>query len=382
MSKMAAAFAALLALVAASQCARAADAAALAPARQIAVAGEFINDKGKVSRDLSGIACQPELAGRRICVVIDDQSRFAQVAFLEQGALRAGPRIKLIAEESRATIVGSSPTTAQCPKDDDKFKDLDGEGVAYAAPYFYVVGSHGCSRHSGKFTPSAFITVRFRLNTSGDLVDGDGKPGLDASAPNTSVEATYRLSDALAAADSVGSSFGRVLNGHGGRTDGLNVEGLAVIDGMLYAGARAPSVDGDAFVIGAKIADLFAPGANRIPLQIFDISLALGKNTGIRDLAALPGGKLLILAGPTQDDPATPYSLFLASQLLTGRATATPVARLEDVLTTDKDGRPMRAKAEAVLPIALSEGELRTIVLFDGPANGAPAEYRAPIPQD
>jgi len=43
---------------------------------------------------------------------------------------------------------GTPPKTT-CEKADG-FDNLDGEGVAYSEPHFYVVGSHGCSRKKGR----------------------------------------------------------------------------------------------------------------------------------------------------------------------------------------------------------------------------------------
>ncbi len=371
---------AILLMFGAASVAVSGETSALAPVRRLQVAGRFTDDAGNVSQNLSGVACQPEAAGKRVCIVIDDQSRSAQVAFLEDGTLTPGRRIRLIDEASMASIVGSAPTATHCPDNVARFKDLDGEGVSYAAPYFYVVGSHGCSRKSGKFAISSFVTVRFRLDSSGELLARDGSPGADASAPDSSVEATYRLSDALLAADVVGSAFGAALKGPDKSKDGLNVEGVAVIGDVLYAGARAPSVDGKAYVVGAKIRDLFAPGFNRISLQLVVLTLGLGQNTGVRDLASLSGGRLLILAGPTRDDPDTHYSLFVAEPPFSSEVKTRQIARLEDVFAPGPDGK--RAKAEAVLPLEQASGDLKTLILFDGLPNGGPVEYQTPIPED
>src|SRR3954464_2721240 len=87
--------------------------------------------------------------------------------------------------------------------------------------------------------------------------------------------------------------FGRDLE-----PNGLNLEGLAVVGGMLYAGLRAPSLDGSAFIVSTDVEPLFTPDTPLVPRVI---PLALGRDTGIRDLALLPDGRLLVLAGPAQD---------------------------------------------------------------------------------
>jgi hypothetical protein len=68
---------------------------------------------------------------------------------------------------------------ADCSAGNGKFKDLDGEAVAYANSYFYVAGSHGCSRNSFKFHPSAFLLVRLPVDETGHKA---GEP-----------QATYRI---------------------------------------------------------------------------------------------------------------------------------------------------------------------------------------------
>lgn len=87
--------------------------------------------------------------------------------------------------------------------------------MAYAAPYFYVVGSHGCSRGKAKFKLSTFVLARIR-------VDANGEPaGPDA------VETTYRLGDALGLAETVSAYYTQDLQTDDGDAtpNGLNIEG-------------------------------------------------------------------------------------------------------------------------------------------------------------
>ena len=139
----------------------------------------------------------------------------------------------------------------QCPdKSPAKFKEFDGEGVAYAKPYFYVVGSHGCGRRKDTLNTSAMILARIR-------VDDEGKPDVeDDERPEAAVETTYRLGEVLAGADRVGASFLESLS----EANGLNIEGIAVVKDRLYAGLRAPTIEGDAFLVEADVDALFADG--------------------------------------------------------------------------------------------------------------------------
>ncbi len=348
---------------------------AAGPSKLIAVDGEFTDDKGKPSTNLSGIACAPEASGQRVCVAIDDQGRAAQTAVLEAGTLRAGRRIALIGKSRPARIVGAEPTGIRCPAISGKFDDLDGEGVAYAAPYFYVIGSHGCSRKAGRYSPSSFIIARFRLNPAGRLVDRDDRIVGDDEDTTAFVETTFRLADALRVADGLKDAYATTLQGDG--PDGLNVEGIAIDGAILYAGVRAPAVN-HAFVVGVPVADLFAEGPAPLAAAPTVATVALGPGVGIRDLAPLPGGRLLVLGGPTRDDCATHFGLFVALPPFVGQSEARRILELDDVLSSGaRCGNENRAKAEAVLPIGDADGMLRVIVLFDGLQNGGAAEYQA-----
>ena len=52
----------------------------------------------------------------------------------------------------------------------------------------------------------------------------------------------------------VGAQFGRDLE-----PNGLNLEGLAIVGGVLYAGLRAPSLDGYAYIVSTDVEPLFTP---------------------------------------------------------------------------------------------------------------------------
>lgn len=317
-------------------------------------------DKKNPAKDLSGAACAPS----DVCLAINDENLFAQRFTIERessedrkGRIRAGDPVEIIADVPNAATLGVKPAVADCTGGEGESKELDGEGVAYAAPFFYVVGSHGCSRKKNKFILSSFILARVRLNEIG--ADQDVR-----------VETTYRLADALQHASKVGGYFGKDLDK---KIDGLNIEGLAIVGDSLFAGLRAPTVSKDAFLVCAPLDALFAPGHEPLMKTPEVFPLALGDNVGIRDLAALPDGRLLVLAGPTQEQKHIPYSLFMVEPKAGGDVSL--IAVLEDVPCHKKD-QCERAKAEAVT--VLDPNPLRIIVFFDGPENGAPREYLVP----
>ncbi len=91
-----------------------------------------------MAEDLSGIACTTDSGFPRTCLLIDDEQQSAQVVTLSDGEITAGRLLLLI---------------------DDRFDgnpvELDGEGVAFADNFFYVIGSHGRPRHDKDATDQA-----------------------------------------------------------------------------------------------------------------------------------------------------------------------------------------------------------------------------------
>jgi hypothetical protein len=326
------------------------------PGSEIKVVGNFAKDGldfGEGSKQVSGLACMKAKDGEaRTCLAIDDEGRNAQFFTFDGTTMTPAKQpTKVIDDATLKTALGAPPEKHNCTEVGKPFGDLDGEAVAYAAPYFYVVGSHGCSRNKGRYTPSAFITARIKV---------DGEPSKDGQYP---VETTFRLADALALADS--KSFAHPLGkDKDDPADGMNVEGVAVVGDMLYAGLRAPSAGDQSLIVGVKIADLFAKGNARYAGTPKKIWLKLGKTTGIRDLAPLSDGRLLVLSGPTRDEGVT-YNLHAVNPT---DEKLTPLAVLKDKAITAK------VKPEGVLPIETA-GKLSVVVMFDGLANGGPKTF-------
>jgi Protein of unknown function (DUF3616) len=334
------------------------------PERALSVSPHFVG-KGphKPAKDISGIACSGEPGSfPRVCLAINDENRSAQLLTITRDSIAAGDEVPIIGAAPSLATLGVKPTNIgvqpvnKCPKEGE-FAELDGEGIAFDKGDFYVVGSHGCSRNSKEFRLSSFLLARIRPSSS--------------SGGTVNIETTYRLSDALRRKKKVARFFMTDLK----TRKGLNVEGLAVIDGRLYAGLRAPSIKRKAFIVVAQIADLFAPGQTPLSGKTDLIELRLGKDVGIRDLARLPDGRLLVLAGPTLEQENVPFQLLAAEPRQDGKTTA--LAVLADEMTDE--GK--RAKAEAAVVLSVSPAELRVLILFDGLADGGPREYVVLLPK-
>ncbi|AIQ93198.1 DUF3616 domain-containing protein [Methylobacterium oryzae] len=322
-----------------------------------ALAGEDENEPEGVS----GIACRPATGLGRTCLLINDESQAAQVVQIKDGVIIPGETIPIVGDAPSTETLGRAPRVTSCPKKDaGGFDESDGEGVAFSDPYFYVVGSHGCSRKKGKFKLSSFLVARIRMDAQ-DVPDGK----------KYSLETSYRLSDYLQRAPRVGRFFGTQLQNSEASDDdanGLNVEGIAVRGDTMYVGLRAP-VDrdaGEAFLLRVSVSALFdkTSGKEHAPSEAVPdvIPLRLGRNVGIRDLTFMPDDRLLVLGGPAQEQ-SVPYGLY-AVEPSTGAVSAS--WRIPPLVGALKKG-----KAEALTML----GPGRVLIMFDALANGGAREY-------
>ncbi|WP_456720542.1 DUF3616 domain-containing protein [Bradyrhizobium sp. USDA 4350] len=321
---------------------------------EIDIASPLTDDDGETATNISGVNCIAS-ASRLACLVIDDQGRLAQAATLDGSKLTGAGKIRLLKKGSApANIVGNEPTSFACSKGKDKFMDLDGEAVAHDGKSFYVAGSHGCSRNSNKFRASSFILARIPDEA---VIKG---ATADSSAPEdeTSAETSYRLSEALLAAPTVKASFAKDL-----MTDnGANIEGLVVLEGTLYAGLRAPIVATRSYMIAVDVGALFDAARSIGAKDVREVDLDLG-GRGIRDLAVLADGRLLVLSGPAQAQNLS----FALHAVDPKSGSASPLAEFDEI--------PTGWKAEALQILRQGPEELDLLIMFDGAKSGEPRRY-------
>jgi hypothetical protein len=336
------------------------------PLKRMTVQGGFAVSEGTAT-DISGMACLPEGAPRK-CLLINDQNKNAQFATIDDDRMVVGDPVPLIGSEPDPRTLGRPPDET-CEKSDD-FKDLDGEGVAYAAPYFYVAGSHGCGRTKAKFRLSSFILARVRVNRQGQPLDrADRPPARDKFAQ--AVETTYRVSDLLKRAGKAAEFFGKDLES----ANGLNIEGVAVLGDTIWFGLRGPvRKNKTAYLVSGDIDDLFKAGNKRSKAKPEVVSIELD-GLGIRDLAPLPDKRLLVVAGAAHG-PEVPFKLFVVDP---AKETVTPIGTLAAV-TQQVDGEMKTGKAEGVTILETTADTTQIVVLFDGLPNGAPHLANISIP--
>jgi hypothetical protein len=197
------------------------------------VHGRLQGKHGK-SEDVSGMACTTQQGFPRKCLVIDDNLQAAQFVTMNDGELVAGEMVPLIDDSFHG-----------------KALELDGEGVAFADGFFYVIGSHGHPRDSKHELDEQGDAEKIaaRIAASSQIVRF--RPAGDGTSPI--VERTHKLRALI--------KQQRELEHHRDQRledNGLTIEGIAVTRGRLFAGFRGPSLEGgQALVLSVALDGLF-----------------------------------------------------------------------------------------------------------------------------
>ena len=346
--------------------------------RQMTIEGAFAGKKaGAAATDISGMACLPATATARTCLLINDENRNAQFATIQDDRMIVGRTVPLIGKAPDPRTLGSPPDET-CREVDD-FEEMDGEGVAYAEPYLYVVGSHGCSRNKGKFRLSSFILARLRVDRQGQPVDSADRPLVPENFAEA-VETTYRVSDWLKRAGAAAEFFAK----NSESANGLNIEGIAVQGDTIWFGLRGPIIKspgkpiddkGSAFLVGGDIADLFKPGTAPSKAEPKVIPVAL-EGLAIRDLALLPDKRLLVVAGAAHS-PEVPFQLLVIDP---ANGDAKPIGPLAEI-KQPVERTMTTGKAEGVTVLDATADKAQIVVLFDGLLDGAPHRSEISIPK-
>ena len=311
------------------------------------VEGELIGKRDRVAEDLSGIACTTDSGFPRTCLIVDDEQQAAQVATLTDGAITAGALVPLIDD-----------------KFDGKPVELDGEGVAFADNFFYVVGSHGRPRHDKAAIDQARESARVAagLAASSKLVRLKSDSATGAIAPESAMQSSA-LAKLIAAEALFAPSAGKELE-----DGGVTVEGIAVVGQRLFAGFRGPVIDDkSAVILSAALGHFFEGQAANATLHL----LPLGPGRGVRDLAAFDKG-MLILAGPMRDIGGT-FTVYWWDG-------ASNSAKLLIDLPDFVSDKGKQWKPEALLPLDRDASSVRVLVLLDSAKQGKPRALRIPYP--
>lgn len=312
--------------------------------------GEIKNGEEKKAKDVSGIACMETSGFPRHCLIVDDNTQIAQSVTLHDGRIVAGKTIRLIKDE-----------------DNGKPVELDGEGFAYHCSdscYFYVMGSHGRPRHESSHPDEAERkAIAARLAASSRVIRIKVDRGTGEPIPGA-VQVSTKLKDLISADAALASNLQRPLN-----DGGINVEGIAIFKGRLYAGfrgpfdIRGPSGEGTP-ILSAELGAFFDGKPADPKLHV----LPLGEGRGVRDLAVY-GDRILILVGPTVGEGG-PFSIYSWDGTCTGG-----LAPLKDLPSYGS-----KLKPEALLPLKNKGTKLRVLLLLDGAKEGGPRTVKIKSP--
>lgn len=280
----------------------------------------------KEAENLSGAACAAGPTG--VCVWIGDEMRYARTFRL------TGDR-----------VTPSGDTIVLLPGEGS---ETDGEGVATDGRAYYLVGSHGMSKN-GRLQTSRFNLYRIAADPA-------------TGAPRGEVEVSTRLKAALATTPPFSVWAEKPLNtlvGPNAQSHGVNIEGIAVRDGQMFLAFRGPVLDGEAYVLRVSVASVFSPAA---PMESKAFSLRLGPGVGLRDIAAVNGG-FLLLTGPEADADGP-------SEIYFWNGADTRPTRWSAV------GNAPGVKPESLTVLSDAPSAVEVLLLSDGVAGGQPVRMR------
>ena len=221
------------------------------------VYGKLLGKNGNRSEDMSGIACARPQGFPRECLVIDDNVQAAQFVTLKDWEIIVGETIRLIDNSFNG-----------------KDLELDGEGVAYAGGFYYVIGSHGYPRDSEHRLDAEGDAdkITARIAASSQIV----RFRSDGSSAASSVERTAKLHPIIAQVSALSPYLDRRLD-----ENGVTIEGIAVRSGRILAGFRGPSLDnGRAAVLSVAIDSVFGNEA-AADKHLFELPLGEGRASAI-----------------------------------------------------------------------------------------------------
>jgi hypothetical protein len=304
---------------------------------------EAVEPEGKIA--LNGELCEPaDLSGlalhRGLLVVCTDEG--AQLNVLKRTspeAFEALPPIQLI---------------------DDETAEVDMEGAASDGRHVFIVGSHSRSRKKLE-SARTYEKNRRRLTQIDDQAARYHVFRLALDDGGRCVSRDSISLGKILANDEILAPFSRLP----GKENGVDIEGIAAAGGTLYFGFRGPVLRGNFVPVVALQYD--RPDDYRI---LF-VDLA---GRGIRDLAAVAGG-LLLLAGPVGDGDES-YELYFWNKLDCLPGQDAPRGKVTRVGTVRSSGE---AKPEGIAIVEETGGQVRLLLLCDGAADRSVERIRIAV---
>ncbi|KQP18326.1 DUF3616 domain-containing protein [Pseudorhodoferax sp. Leaf267] len=308
---------------------------------------EFADQQKKTRQSVSGIACAPNAAGVRMCLVVFDEGTQARFAEVDAGRVVPQP----------GGVLFGVPG-----------KELDAEGAATDGRFFYVTGSHAVKRSDCAPNEASQYVLRFAR----DGATGQALPPAPGAVTPGGYQHTRRLRALFANDFQLQPSLGvgRCLG-----TGALDIEALAVRDGRLHFGLRGPTEADHAFIASVD-ADAFFSGADA---GLTVTRVPVGYRRGLRDMAVVPQG-ILLLAGPDDhpDSRDAGWAVSLWDDKSAGRLAAPRLLATLDLRTVARSKCDDDTKPEAMALLEETAQAYRVLVLSDGMCDGGPLVFDIP----
>ncbi len=297
----------------------------------------FAGKADKVRRSLSGIACPVRAGGTAHCLVAFDE----------------GDELRTVTLDGDAYRLSSTPIPLR-----ERGAELDAEGVASdGRGYLYVSGSHARKRGGCENNPASQQVWR---------IPYDARDGLSPQAlAGARIESSRAAWRAMQRRADLGA---KRCPGRGG----LNIEGLAWFDGRLAFGLRQGTAHGRVRWLTFDAEALFT--GEEVSMHVH--TAPLGRGVGIRDLATVADGVLMLIGPDDQPDNADlPWRIALWEPRRDSLVTELATLALPAV---PADGCSRQIKPEAMAVLEDSPQHYRIAVLSDGLCDGGPMRFTVP----
>jgi hypothetical protein len=236
-------------------------------------------------------------------------------------------------------------------------KEIDIEGIACEDSIVYVVGSHSYKREKID-SDQSYEQNQKTMETVLPDSQRDRLFRFDFSADSVIEQTSLR---SIINSNHILKLFSKVPS----KENGVDIEGIAVRNGLLYVGCRGPVLrDNWVPILKCQFAKLIT--------QADLVFVNLG-GRGIRDLTRVTNG-FLILAGPVGDGPGSYQTYFWDGEdCLPGIRSSGKIGQIELLgeIPVDKN-----AKAEGIALLKESNSDYEVLIVFDGVENGAPTRFQ------
>lgn len=303
----------------------------------------------KLRRAASGVACNANDAGKRMCLLVFDEDSAANYFSLT----------------ANGYSIENEPINLRMSDG-----ELDAEGAATDGKHIYVVGSHSVKRNTCKNNPDSRYVIRLIVDKTTGRIRAEREETTNLWPIMMSLP---ELKNYVGDEKCLGNEKPKNAPDKKGQR-GVNIEGIAVRDGRLHFGLRGPAMDSKTFILSIDADALFKTGATAQSVNAVVTGIEIGADRGIRDLLARKDG-VLILAGPDDDDKNVGWTISLWND----RANP-PSQKIETIgrLTLDKVEKRQSCDDE-LKPEAMAliddNNQDRIIILSDGMCDGGPLVF-------